>query len=74
MQMRRSENDRSRIHQTRTALRKAGLSFRFDPRRGKGSHGALYVGQRRTIVKLGELKPGTFHGMLKQLQISVEDF
>ena len=62
------------IRRVRRYARRAGLSFRFDPRRGKGSHGALYVGQRRTIVKLGELKPGTFHGMLKQLDISVEDF
>ena len=34
----------------------------------------LYVGSRRTVVKHGELKPGTFRGMLKQLEIREEDF
>ena len=27
----------------------------------------LYVGSRRTVVKHGELKPGTLRGMLGQL-------
>ena len=62
------------IRRARRYARRAGLSFCFDPRRGKGSHGVLYVGERRTIVKLGELKPGAFHGMLTQLEISMEDF
>ena len=31
-------------------------------------------GERRTAVKRGELKPGAFRGMLKQLDIPKEDF
>jgi predicted RNA binding protein YcfA (HicA-like mRNA interferase family) len=50
------------------------LNVRFDPSRGKGSHGLLYVGKRRTVVKRGELKRGTVRGMLKQLDIREEDF
>ena len=42
--------------------------------RSKGSHGRLWVGRRFTMVARGELKPGTFHNMLKQLGIRQEDF
>ena len=62
------------VRRARGYARKTGQEFRFDPSRGKGSHGALYVGNRRTIVKHGELKPGTFFSMLKQLGIDKEDF
>ncbi|MEE8270906.1 MAG: type II toxin-antitoxin system HicA family toxin [Alphaproteobacteria bacterium] len=41
--------------------------FRWDESRGKGSHGTVYVGNRRTTVKLGELKPGYVRLMLDQL-------
>lgn len=34
----------------------------------------LYIGSRRTVVKHGELKPGTYRAMLKQLEIREEDF
>lgn len=46
-----------------------GGTFGFD-----GSHGLLYLGQRRTVVKRGELKRGTLRAMLKQLDICEEDF
>ncbi|MDE2751298.1 MAG: type II toxin-antitoxin system HicA family toxin [Gemmatimonadota bacterium] len=48
--------------------------MRFDPRRGRGSHGLLYLGSRRTVVKHGELRPGTLRAMLKQLGIREEGF
>ena len=50
------------------------MDVRFDPSRGKGSHGLLYLGPRRTVVKRGELKRGTLRAMLKQLDICEEDF
>lgn len=50
------------------------MVVRFDPRRGKGSHGLLYLGDRRTVVKRGELKPAALRGMLKQLDIPKEQF
>ena len=62
------------IRRDRRHARRTGKKFRFDQRRGKGSHGVLYVGDRRTIVKRVELKPGTFRAMLKQLDIPKEGF
>ena len=53
--------------------RKAGRTFEFDRSRGKGSHGVLKVGGRRTTVKHGELKPGTLRSMLRQLDIPKEE-
>ena len=62
------------VRRARRYARRTGKTFRFDPRHGKGSHGVLYVGDHRTIVKRGELKPGTFRAMLKQLDIPKEHF
>lgn len=62
------------VRRARRYARKAHLELRFDASRGKGSHGLLYVGNRRTVVKRGELKPRTLRGMLKQLGIREEDF
>ena len=67
--------DRSEfIRRARRYAKRARLGFRYEPRHGKGSHGTLCVGDHRTIVKRGELKPGLFHAMLKQLDIRKEDF
>ncbi|MYH53919.1 MAG: type II toxin-antitoxin system HicA family toxin [Gemmatimonadetes bacterium] len=62
------------VRRARRHGRKAGVVVLFDPSRGKGSHGMLYLGRRRTAVKQGELKTGTFRAMLKQLGIREEDF
>ena len=45
------------------------------PDLGKGSHGILILGDRRTVVRNpeDELKTGTLHAMLKQLGLSRED-
>ena len=40
---------------------------RFDPRRGKGGHGRIWLGDRFTTIPSGELKPGTLEAILKQL-------
>ena len=42
------------------------------PELGKGSHGVLILGNRRTVVRnpKDELKIGTLHAMLKQLGLS----
>ena len=55
--------------------KKRGLEFSWRPDRGKGSHGLLVVGNRRTVVRnpKDELKSGTFHAMLKQLGITESD-
>ena len=55
--------------------RTRGVVVNFIPRRGKGSHGTLYFGEKFTIVcnLKRELKKGTFHGMLKQLGLIADE-
>lgn len=52
-----------------------GLSCEWNPERGKGSHGSLILGDRFTVVRnpKDELKTGTLHGMLKQLNLKLSD-
>ena len=45
--------------------RKRGIAHHFEPARGKGSHGRLYLGDRFTTVKRGEIPPGLLNAMLK---------
>jgi hypothetical protein len=47
----------------------------FDAKHGKGSHGMLHYGPRRTIVKdrRKELRPGLLHAMLAQLGLTKKD-
>ena len=47
----------------------------WHPDKGKGSHGVLKYGARRTVLRnlKDELKTGTYHGMLKQLDLKHED-
>lgn len=54
--------------------KRTGQDYRLEPSRGKGSHARLWIGGHFTTVKRGELQRGTLFGMLKQLNISVEDF
>ncbi len=51
------------------------INVEWAPERGKGSHGTLYLGSRKTIVRnpKGDLKIGTLNAMLKQLNLSKED-
>lgn len=48
---------------------------RFDARRGKGSHGRLYYGDRFTTIKdrKKEIGPGLLRKMLADLDLSVDD-
>ena len=67
--------ERNGVRQTRRALRQANGEFvPFRPPTQEGSPGVLYVGDRRTVVKLGELKPGALQGMLRQIDILREEF
>jgi mRNA interferase HicA len=56
--------------------KREGLAFEWRPDRGKGSHGVLILGDRRTVVRnqKDELKTGTYHAMLKQLGLTDKDF
>ena len=62
------------IRRARRYARSNGLDYRFEPARGKGSHGRLWIGGHFTTVRHGELKPGTFRNMLRQLGIAKESF
>ncbi len=55
--------------------RKQGIAVRFDPRRGKGSHGRLFYGARFTTVPdlKDELKTGTLHAMLRDLGLTLDE-
>jgi len=55
--------------------RERGVVVRFDQERGKGSHGTLYFGDRRTILKdrRAEIRPGLLHAMLRHLGLSEQD-
>jgi mRNA interferase HicA len=54
--------------------RRRGLDVRW-ARRGKGSHGTLYYGNRKTIVKdrKKELSRGLLADMLRQLELDPQD-
>ena len=53
----------------------SGEQCEWRPNRGKGSHGILTLGDRRTVVRnpKDELKTGTLHAMLKQLGLTPKD-
>ena len=55
--------------------RKNGLYVKFVSRRGKGSHGTLFYGEKFTIVRnpKDELKTGTIHAMIEQLGLTLDD-
>ncbi len=63
------------LRKLRRFARLHGMNCRFIPERGKGSHGTIYLGDRRTVIRnlKDELKPGTFHAMMKQLGIEDSD-
>ena len=64
------------IRRVRKYARRHDLEFRYDPRRGKGSHGRIILGSRLTAVKSGNksLAPGLLRKMLKDLGIEPEEF
>ena len=56
--------------------RSRGIAVRFDQRQGKGSHGTLYYGNRKTTVKdlRKEIGGLLLRVMLGQLGLSRRDF
>ena len=63
------------LRRVERVARDRGIEVQFVARRGKGSHGTLYYGEKFTIVRnpKDELKSGTLHGMLKQLGLKLAD-
>ena len=64
------------LRKVQALARQTGTDVTFTPQRGKGSHGTLYYGGRRTVLRniKDELKTGTLHAMLKQLGIDRKSF
>ena len=62
------------IRRARRYARRFGLSWRFDPTVGKGSHGRLHVGGRFTMVPRKEIGKGLLAAMLKDLGVDKERF
>lgn len=62
------------VRRARRYGKRFALRCRFDPSAGKGSHGMLYLGDRRTIVKRSELGKRLLAAMLKQLGIDKQEF
>jgi mRNA interferase HicA len=57
-------------------LKKLGYRPKFETGPGKGSHGTLYVGDKKTILKdrKKEIGPGLLNQILNTLGINKKDF
>ena len=64
------------LRRARRYANRKGLYFKYDPRRGKGSHGRIVMGNRVTAVKSGNkpLGTGLLMKMLKDLGIDPAEF
>ena len=62
------------LRKLRRLAKQQGLAVKLTTR-GKGSHGTLYVGERKATLPdpKKELKPGTFRAMCAQLGIDPKD-
>lgn len=63
------------IRKVQKYAKAAGLVCEWRPDRGKGSHGVLILGDRRTVVRnpKDELKTRTYYAMLKQIGLTEQD-
>ena len=62
------------MRRARRYARRNDLEWRFDPARGKGSHGTFYLGNLRTAVQHGEIARGTLFAMFRRLGIDAREF
>ena len=63
------------LKRIRKLAKERELNYSWHAEMGKGSHGVLKLADRRTVVRnlKDELKPGTLHAMLKQLDLTATD-
>jgi mRNA interferase HicA len=63
------------IERVKVLAKERGMEFRFDPSRGKGSHGTVWLGNRFTVLPdpRKELKKGTLASMCRQLGIRYQN-
>jgi mRNA interferase HicA len=62
------------MRRVRRYARRHDPVFHYDARKGKGSHGRLFLGDRLTTVKHGTISPGLARKMLKDLGIDPKEF
>lgn len=62
------------IQRAKKYSKKHDLLFEVDKRRGKGGHAMLKLGDRKTVVKSGEIGQGLYLAMLGQLYINRKGF
>ena len=67
-------SDREFLRRLRRYARKRGLAVDYRPDSGKGSHAEVWLGDRKTMLPRGELKPGTFRSVLRELGIEKREF
>ena len=67
-------NDREFLRRLRRYARRHRFDVAFEPTRGKGSHGSVWLGAYRTTVRHGEIPTGTLASMLKDLHIDRREF
>jgi len=63
------------LRRLRKVARRRGLDVRVDLRHGRGSHGRVWLGNRRTAIAMhpGDIPKGTLHAMLDDLGLTLED-
>ncbi len=63
------------IRKVKRLGRNTGVHVKLVARRGKGSHETLFYGSRFAILPYpkAELKKGTLHAILRQLELRPED-
>ena len=61
------------VGRVRRYAKRFGLLIRFDPDAGKGSHGTLRLGERRTTVKTSELGKHLVASMLDEVGIDKKE-
>lgn len=64
------------LRKVRRLSRETGMAVRLDTKQGKGSHGTLWYGDRRTVMKdrKKEIGAGLLRAMLDQLGIDPKEF
>ena len=69
-------NGRQFVRHVRRWARAKGMNVRFIASEGAGSHGTLYVGNRKTTVKdrKKEIGKGLLNKMLADLEIEKDEF
>lgn len=63
------------IDRVKKVAKERGIAFRFDPTRGKGGHGTVWLGGRFMVLPdpRKELKKGTLASMCRQLGIRLQN-